>query len=636
MKKHITIGIAGHVDHGKTSLVKAMTGIDTDRLREEKRRGLSIESGIASMILPSGEIVALVDVPGHTDFLKNTIRGLSGVDAAVLVVAADDGVMPQTREHVEILRFFGAQTGFVVLSKADLVDGETLELAELEISELVEGTFLEKSPIIPFSAVDLKGLEEIRAGVAWLAETSSGKNALGTFRLWIDQVKSFPGFGTVASGTVASGKLTANDPVQILPGGIATKARSLESHHHKVDRVEAGQRVGVNLPKISAHQVGRGMVLTEPGFMMPGFLLNVDIRIPASAKGSVKNRQKVKLYLGSSLANATVVLMGMEDLSPGEEGLAQLRLNKPVAAIPGDPFVLCLLNIHTIVGGGKVLEITREKYREAKMARVVPRLKALRAGEVKAFMDYLLRMAHSDLLEAEKLMAGTGLPLAAIQEELEARVASGELLSFGTAGGFPNVHFLALKKKAPEIVANIFSRNPLKQAATPEEIKQQLAPGLDDRPFRRILSELTNEGSLIKLDGGFRVPKLSIKLSEDRERLLLMLLEYARESGLVPFSADTFWKLHRRQHNKNEIQRLLDYLHVQGKLIRLNNRRFMTPEAMEEIRIRVKELVNRKGLLTLGDSKEVLGYGRTVGVPVFEYLDSIGFTNRDGDARTLR
>ena len=192
MKKHITIGIAGHVDHGKTSLVKAMTGIDTDRLQEEKRRGLSIESGIASMDLPSGETVALVDVPGHTDFFKNTIRGLSGVDAAVLVVAADDGVMPQTREHVEILRFFGAETGFVVLSKADLVDEETLELAELEISELVEGTFLEKSPIIPFSAIDRRGLEEIRTGIAWLVESFTGKEFPGPFPAMDRSGQEFP------------------------------------------------------------------------------------------------------------------------------------------------------------------------------------------------------------------------------------------------------------------------------------------------------------------------------------------------------------------------------------------------------------------------------------------------------------
>ncbi len=411
MKKHITIGIAGHVDHGKTSLVKAMTGIDTDRRQEEKRRGLSIESGIAPMGLSSGESVALVDVPGHTDFLKNTIRGLSSVDMAILVVAADDGVMPQTREHIEILRFFGAETGFVVLSKADLVDEETLELAELEVRELLEGSFLENSPIIPFSAIDRRGLNEIRIEVERLVEASPGKDVQAPFRLWIDQTKSFPGFGTVVSGTVASGKLAENNPVQILPSGIETRARSLESHHHKINQVAAGQRAGVNLHNISANEVSRGMVLAGPGVITPGYLINVDIQVLRSAKSPLKNRQRVKLYLGTSVTNALVVLMEKENLGPGEEGLAQFRLMKPVAALPRDPFVLCPLNIQSIIGGGKVLEITWEKYRPAKTSRIVPCLMALQAGELKTFMDYLLRMERNDLLEAEGLMRRTGLPL---------------------------------------------------------------------------------------------------------------------------------------------------------------------------------------------------------------------------------
>ncbi|MBU0735968.1 MAG: SelB C-terminal domain-containing protein [Proteobacteria bacterium] len=251
-------------------------------------------------------------------------------------------------------------------------------------------------------------------------------------------------------------------------------------------------------------------------------------------------------------------------------------------------------------------------------------------------MDYLLRMERNDLLEAEGLMRSTGLPVAEIQAELEARVRRGELLSFGTRGVFPKGRFQAVKGQAPDTVANIFSENPLKQAATPEEIKKKLAPSLDDMPFQRILSELCNEGELIKLDGGFRVPKLSVKLPEDRERLIAMLLDYAEESGFVPFSADTFWKLHERKHNKNEIQRLLDYLRVQGKLIRLNNRRFMTPQAMAQIKERVRQVIEKNGRLTLGDCKKVMGYGRTVGVPVFEYLDSIGFTRRQGDERVLK
>lgn len=247
VQKHITIGVAGHVDHGKTSLVKALTGIDTDRLQEEKRRGLSIESGIAPLALTPGGTVAFVDVPGHTDFMKNTIRGLSSVDAAILVVAADDGVMPQTREHMEILRFLGAETGFVVLSKVDLVDEETLEMAVLEIRELLAGTVLEEKPIIPFSAVDQRGVEEIRGQIEKLSETCRGKNAEDPFRLWIDQIRGVQGFGSVVSGTVLSGMLKENDPLVLLPSGLEIRVRSLEVHHKRVEETVAGQRVGISL-----------------------------------------------------------------------------------------------------------------------------------------------------------------------------------------------------------------------------------------------------------------------------------------------------------------------------------------------------------------------------------------------------
>ncbi len=636
MRKHITIGIAGHVDHGKTSLVKAMTGIDTDRRQEEKRRGLSIESGIAPMDLPSGEVVALMDVPGHIDFMKNTIRGLSNVDAAVVIVAADDGVMPQTREHIEILRFFGVETGFVVLSKADLVDEETLELAGLEVRELLEGSFLENSSIIPFSETDRRGLDEVRAEVEWLVEASCGKDLQAPFRLWIDQVKSFPGFGTVVSGTVVSGKLVANNSVQILPSGIETRARSLESHHHKVDQVVAGQRAGVNLHKISANEVNRGMVLTEPGFIAPGYILNVDVQTLGSAKSSIKNRQRVKLYLGTSVNNALVVLMEKEQLEPGERGLAQFRLMKPVAALPRDRFVISPLNLQTVIGGGAVLEIAREKFRAVKAERTLPYLQSLQNDDLKVIVDHFFERSLHRLVTAEELARNTGFPSEEVEVEIRTKVEKGDLVSFEDRGFFGRIRYQTLKRQMLEVVEKILREDPLKTTATPEEIKKKLAPSLDDMPFQRILGELCNEGKLIKQDGGFRIPKLFGKLSEDRERVIAMLLDYAKESGFVPFSADTFWKLHRRQHNKHEIQRLLDYLHVQGRLIRLNNRRFMTPQAMEQIKIRVKAVIKRNSVLTIGDCKDVLGYGRTVGVPVFEYLDSIGFTRREGDTRRLR
>jgi len=637
MSKFLTAGIAGHVDHGKTALVRCLTGIDTDRLQIEKQRGLSIESGIAPLELSSGESMAVVDVPGHTDFMKNTIRGLSAVDLGILVVAADDGVMPQTLEHIQILDFFGARGGFIVMSKADLVDDETMELAELEIRELTQDTFLEEKPVVPFSSVDQRGLEEIRVRIEEMAKEVNGRDPQSPFRCWVDQVKGFPGFGSVASGTILTGSVRQHDPLHLLPSGVETRARSLETHHEKCPQAYAGQRVGINLHRVPLTEIRRGMVLAAPGCVQPTYLINVDLRVLDRATGPIRNRQRVKLYLGTSVINSLVVLIDRERLEPGERGLAQFRMMKPVAALPGDPFVICLLNIQTVIGGGKVIEIPHEKFRQAKAPTTLPYLKALQENDLKGFVEHFFAGNLLRPVTSVELARDSGFPLAEVEAEFRARVRDGEFISFKGRGVFRKTLYQELKESLPGVVEAILRDDPLKMSAAAEEIRKQLAPSLDEAPFQRMCAELCNEGKLIRVGGSLKVPSLSVKVSQKQGELIEMLLDYGESSGFVPFSADTFWKVYgRTKLNKNEVQRLLDFLHTQGRLIRLNNRRFLTPQSMAKIKERVTQVIRKNGSLTVGDCKEVLGYGRTVGVPVFEYLDAVGFTRREGDNRVLK
>jgi len=637
MAEHVTIGIAGHVDHGKTSLVKALTGVDTDRLEEEKRRGLSIDSGIAAMDTSRGNRVSLVDVPGHVHFLKNTVRGLCAVDAAVLVVAADDGVMPQTVEHLEVLRFFGARIGVVVLTKTDLVDEETLELAELELQDTLETRLGEHPPVVSFSARDHRGLDAVRDGIEELAAALPPGDIQAPFRCWIDRVKGFSGFGTVVSGTVFSGAIAENEPVQLLPTGIESRARSLESHHTKLTRLEAGQRAGINLPRIAVRQVRRGMLLAEPGVLEPGYLLNAEIRMLPSARRPIRNRQRVKLYLGTSVTSTMVVLMDREFLAPGEQGLAQLRLMKPLAVLPRDTFVLALLNEPTVIGGGRVLEVPKEKFRPKKAPRILPLLEALRAGTVDAYLDHFFSKGLVDRpVCARDIQLRTGFQLPDIEKTLGARLKRGEILSFGDRGAFPKARFEELSRRTLTTVEAVFAEGSLKKSAPPDEIRSRLNPFLDDLVFRRILAGLCEEGKLARQDGGFRIPNLSLRLSEEREELIAMLMDYAQQSGLVPVGAGSFCKLHHGKYNKNEVQRLLDHLHAEKRLVRLNNMRFMTHGAMEEIKRRVRSHIEKQGKLEIADCAEVFGYGRNVGIPVLDYLDAVGFTLWDGERRTLK
>lgn len=634
VEKHVTVGIAGHVDHGKTALVRCLTGIDTDRLPLEKRRGLSIESSIAPLQLPSGRQVALIDVPGHSDFIKNTIRGLGCVDMAVLVVAADDGIMPQTLEHMEILKFFGVKSGFIVLSKADLVDQETLELAELEICETVKMTFLEAKPALAFSAIDQRGLEGILRQMESDLEKMAGKDLKADFRLWIDQVKTVTGFGTVAAGTVLSGTLSQGDTIHILPDERETRVRFIEVHHERVPQAVAGQRAAINLHNVSFKAIKRGMVLAKPGSVRPSYLLNAELEVLKNATKPICNHHRVMLHFGTSAINALVVLMEKKDLLPGEKGLVQFRLMRPVAILPKDPFVVCRLGNRTVAGGGIVFEVPREKFRAAKAEKILPYLKVMQKGDLKAVIECVLKRRLDRLILAEDIARYSGIPIEKVQAEISARVDKGDLLSFEDQGYLKKERYELLKRNTIKVAKEILSENPLKSTLNGEELRDRLR--VEGAAFQKILKELCQEGKLTRTDNGFRVPNFSAHLLPELEKLAAILFDYAQNAGFVPFSADTFWKHHKKKFNKNEIQRLLDHLYSQNKLIRLNNNRFLTFQAMEEIKEKIRHVIVRKGGLTLADCKEILGYGRTGGIPVLEYLDEIGFTCRKGDERILQ
>jgi len=636
MEKHITIGVAGHVDHGKSALVRCLTGIDTDRLQEEKRRGLSIESGVAPLRLPSGIQVAMVDVPGQRVFLKNTIRGLICVDMAILVVAADDGVMPGTLEHLNTLNFLKVKSGLIVLSKADLVDDETLELGKLEIMDQVKGTFLERKPIIPCSTIDRRGMNEIQLNIEKQVKIIAGKNQHAPFRLWIDQTRSFTGFGTVVSGTILSGTIRRYDIVHLLPSKKELRVRFLEVHHQKAQQAVAGQRAGINLHNISLNDIKRGMVLAEPGTEGSSLFFNAQLKVLYNAPWPVKNYSKIRLYLGTSVTQALVVIMGKKQLQPGESGLVQFRLIKPVPAMQGDLFVICPLNLHVVTGGGIVLEIPLEKYRAARTATTIPYLKAIQNGNLKLVIDYFFDRYGTSCVTAADIARDTGFQKNEVEAEIRARVKNGEVLYFEGSGFFGENRYEALKERLMKIIEKILSENPFQLTVIPDEIKTRLSSSIDGFLFQRMLAELCREEKLIKTDGGFKIRNLSVKFSKEQEGLITLLLEYAQNLGIVPFRADMFWKFHKKKFNKNEIQRLLDFLHNQKRLIRFSNDRFLTPQAMEQIKDGVKKVIMQKGRLTLADSKEILGYGRTVGIPVLEYLDVIGFTRRQENERVLK
>ena len=631
----LTIGVAGHVDHGKTTLVRALTGIDTDRKAEEKARGLSIESGVARLTLPGGQSVALIDVPGHTDYLKNTIRGLNGVDLAILVVAADDGVMPQTREHLEILKFFRASAGVVVLTKTDLVDHETAEVAELEVAELLSGTFLEQGTIFRFTHKRPELAADILKGLSDAIDSRPVKKADATFRLWIDQVRSIPGHGTVASGTVASGRIGCNDEIELLPSGARTRARSLQSHACALNQAARGQRVGINLHRIPLDQVRRGMSLCSPGALAPTWLLNAEIRILPGAQRGVKNRQRVKVYLGTSITNAMLVLMRGDRLEPGESGLVQFRLMRPVAALPQDALVISPLNVNAVIGGGHVLEIPREKFRVAKTTALLPPLSALARRDVCTYVDAMLEKTCGDLIDAKALCRKTGMPQASFERCINSRVQKGELVYIKGCGAIKERHLVALKENFGSAIQEAFMKDPLKQKASLNEVAGRLCFPVNDGLLKLVADMLCREGQLGRFDGGYRPADSDNPLEARHDPLTSSILAFMQNSGLTPVSAAFFCKQNPDLSGQTKVVRLFKYLHAQKRLVRLNDNRFLTVEAVEEIKRRVTRAITQRGFITLGDCKKLFGYGRSGGAHVLDYLNKMGFTVRREDKHYL-
>lgn len=634
MERHVTVGIAGHVDHGKTTLVRCLTGIETDRLLSEKQRGFSIEASVAPLRLPSGRQVALMDVPGHSDFIKNAIRGLSCVDMAILIVAADDGVMPQTIEHMEILNFLGVKSGFIVLNKADLVDQETLELAELEVCEAVKGTFLKSKPVLAFSAVDQTGLEDIRHSIETSLEHLPGKNSETGFRLWIDQVRKVTGFGTVVTGTVLSGTVRQDDRLIILPDERKTRARFLEVHHERVMQAFAGQRISINLHNQPYKTVKRGMVLAKPGKVRSSYLLNAQLEVFKSSIKPIGNRHRVKLHLGTSITNTLVVLMEKEELQPGENGLVQFRLMRPIAALPKDFFVISHLGNRTIAGGGMVMEVPEEKFRAAKKEKILPYLKAIQKGDLKTIVESFLERKPDNPVSAEKMARYSGISVKEIQAEISTSANKENLICIKELGYLNKKRYERLKIKAITIAKEILSEKRLKLTLRSEEIRNRLC--VEDILFQRMLKELCQEGKLSQDGKSFRIPNFWPHLPSDMKKLAKLLLAYAQNTGFKPFSPDTFWRYHKRKFDRNNIEKLMNYLHEQKKLIRLNNNRFLTPQAIDQIKEEVRQVIVKKGRFILNDCWETLGYGRTGGVPILEYLDEIGFTCRKGNERILQ
>ena len=628
--KRAILGTAGHIDHGKTELIRALTGIDTDRLKEEKQRGISIELGFAFLDLDNDVRVGIVDVPGHERFVRQMVAGSGGIDLAALVVALDEGVMPQTVEHLDILRLLGLRLGLVVLTKKDLVDDELAALAEEDARDVVAGTFLEDSPFIQVSSRTGEGLEDLRDAIAQLVGQVEPRPVHGLPRLPVDRVFTMKGHGTVVTGTLISGTLSSGVDVEILPGGRRSSVRSIQSHNRQEERAFPGERVAVNLRGLEQSQVSRGDVLTRPGDFRPSYI--VDVRLSSLARSTItlKNHQKVRFHHYTTEVEARLVFAEEETLEPGETTVAQLRASAQIVPSAGDRFVIRALSPSITLGGGVILNPRATKLRK----RNVDSLLKLDGKDEPATVAALVQSGGLAGVGRNELLGLSGLSAKRLDKVIESLRNSRVIIRFDATDN-RMIHgrlFGLQKKKIVDRLNEFHKEHPLKEAMPKQELRSTL-PG-EDKLFKKALEDLARENLVVDQGDSVRSASHKVLLKKEEKGLKEKVLRMILQGGSAPPVRKEI--IAQCGGDAKQIRNLLDLLAKEDKVIRIKEEIYFAPGFVRQTREKLGDYIKREGGITPSQFAKITGSSRKYNIPLLEYFDGERFTIRVGDQRVLR
>ncbi|SRR5579884_510617 len=614
-----TVGTAGHVDHGKSTLVKALTGTDPDRLPEEKEREMTIDLGFAHLELPDGRHVSIVDVPGHERFIKNMLAGVGGIDLALLVIAADEGVMPQTREHLAILDLLQVSHGLVALTKRDLVEPDWLELVADEVLETLQGTALEGAPILPVSSTTGEGLDELLGVMAKLLSQVPERADRGLPRLPVDRVFTLTGFGTVVTGTLLDGSLRLGDDVEILPQRKRSRVRGLQTHNRKVELAPPGGRTAVNLAGVTLEDVRRGNVVAHPGMLKPTRALDVKLRLIPDALRGVENDDEVDLFTGAAEALARVSLLEGKQLRPGEEGWVRLRLREPLALEKGDKFILRLPSPSATIGGGYVVDTSPRLHHRFK-AQTLSWLRSLEAGSPEQIL--LQALAGDQPLERGLALRKSGLPLDQAEASLQRLIESGQARPLDSHLVSDSA-WQAMSARVRREVEDFHRRFPLRPGISKEELKNRL--GLASRLFDAALAEWTASGVLADRGAFVAGAGFEIKVSPELQRKLDGAMAALRQK---PFSPPSESELGLSAEE-------LAVLAGQGKVTRVSENVLFETGAYQQMIDRTVARITEQGKITLAEFRDMFDTSRKYAQALLEHLDERRVTRRVGDERVL-
>jgi selenocysteine-specific elongation factor len=630
--RHVIVGTAGHIDHGKSALVRALTGTDPDRLKEEQVRGITIDLGFAHLNL--GDVqVGFVDVPGHEKFVKNMLAGVGGIDFVLLVVAADESIMPQTREHFDICRLLGVGSGIVVVNKTDLVDPEMLELVIEEVTDTVKGSFLEKVQIIPVSSKTGEGIDRLKQAIHDLALAMRPRPSNRLLRLPVDRAFSIHGFGTVLTGTLTSGEIQKDQEIELVPGGLTAKVRGLQVHGEMTHRAMAGQRTAVNLQGVDLAQVERGMVVTVPRIFKSTQILDVRLSLLPSAK-PLKNLVKVRFHQGTLEVLARVALIGQDMLAPGETTYAQLRLDAPVFCLHGDAFIIRRFSPTITIGGGVILHPNPSKHKSTDKPTLAA-LQQLDQGDLSEKIPILLATAAKRAIDMNELNSLLGLPGPEINKICANLAKSGKLVLLPATSPIlvlPPV-IESLQKETLMRITDFHKDNPLQKGISKEELRKRFYDDLPIEVFRYCLDQLVEKRKITFMEDAISAFGRAVHLSPEEEKIRESIEEAVKHAG---FQSPSLAELQQSlPGNPEDIRRIFFWMIKEKILIKLSEDLIYHKSTMEGIKQQIKAKFAPGSKFGVAEFKDLFDITRKHAIPLLEHLDRDRFTRRVGNDRVL-
>ena len=634
--REIVLGTAGHVDHGKTSLVRALTGIDTDRLKEEKKRGITIELGFAYLDLPCGHRLGIIDVPGHEKFVKNMVAGASSIDLVAFVIAADEGVMPQTREHFEICSVLGVEKGLIVITKKDMVDSEWLELVEDDVRDYFAGSFLDEAPMIEVSSVTGEGIDELRIAIDRLVSQCTFNEAHGPFRLAVDRVFSMKGFGSVVTGTSLSGRIKVGDDIVLFPGKLEGKIRGIQVHGQTVDEVEAGNRTAINIQGLEKEMIHRGDMLASPACLSPAYVYDADFSYLSSAEKPLKNRSRVRVHLGTAEIMGRIVLLDHEELSPGSSANIQLLLEKKFGVWPGDRFVIRSYSPMATIGGGVIFNGSSVKRKRFKQVNREDFSLFHRGDSVELILYHLRTSGYHGLTLAE-LAIKIGLFGNRLKKILNAPVSARKILVIDSEKQLmvEESIYAEIIEQVLTILDRFHRDNPLKAGLSKEELRSRLYGGVSQKFFQSVLASLIRKKEIVQEGAEVRLAGHEVALQADEKEIRRDLENLFREAGLKP---PTIKQVFARFPDvpQSLVRQVLDLLIQDGQVVKVSEDLYFFAAILGGLQEKMITFLEKEGEIDAPLFKEMTGLTRKFSIPLLEYFDRIKMTIRVGDKRILR